>query len=72
MLETTMIADSPRVIHFVDVAHMKDELRPVCGAWGDEVTWTTLVSITTCPACALSLARKPSRRDPLDSRRSIG
>lgn len=62
MIETTMYAESPCVIHYVDVAHLEEELRPVCGAWGDEVTWTTLVGIATCPACASALRQAPGNR----------
>ncbi len=69
MIETTMYAGSPCVIHYVDVAHMQEELRPVCGAWGDEVTWTTLLTIATSPACASALrmgdaSNRPFRSDP--------
>ena len=58
MPETTLVASSPYVIHFVDVAAMEDELRPVCGAWGEEVTWTTIPAIMTCPKCALAFREK--------------
>lgn len=74
MPERTRFADSRCVIHYVDVAHMEEELRPVCGAWGDEVTWTTLLTITTCPACAVALRRGNStgnrsfRSDPMAPR----
>jgi hypothetical protein len=40
------------VIHFVDVGRTGAELRPVCGAWSECVTWTTVRSVMTCPACA--------------------
>ena len=73
MIETTRYAESPCVIHYVDVAHMQEELRPVCGAWGDEVTWTTLVGIATCPACASALRQgdpgnRSFRSDPQAAR----
>ena len=42
----------PAPIHFVDVSRLGTELRPVCGAWHDLVTWTTLREAMTCPACA--------------------
>ncbi len=38
-----------KVIHFVDVARVRGELRPLCGAWHDHVTWTTLRTVMTCP-----------------------
>ncbi len=51
------------VIHFVDVGSIGTELRPVCGAWGEHVTWTTLRSVMTCPACARLLrVARPERR----------
>lgn len=58
VVERTVRVDLPCVIHYVDVARMKDELRPVCGAWGDDVTWTTLPAIATCPQCVRSGARR--------------
>ncbi len=58
MLDRRLVAGSMCVIHFVDVARMDDELRPVCGAWGDEVTWTTILAVMTCPECALALREK--------------
>jgi hypothetical protein len=39
------------MVHFVDLARVKDELRPLCGAWHEDVTWTTLRTAMTCPAC---------------------
>jgi len=44
-----------RVIHFVVVAKLGTDLRPVCGDWSDDVTWTTVQTLTTCPACARRL-----------------
>ena len=64
MLDGTVDVQSPCVIHYVDVARLTDELRPVCGAWADEVTWTTVPAITTCPQCARvwrELASEPKR-----------
>ncbi len=42
-----------RPIHLVlvDAARLDDDPRPVCGTWGDDVTWTTLPVATTCAAC---------------------
>ncbi len=54
-----------KVIHFVDVARVRSELRPLCGAWHDDVTWTTLRAVVTCPACARLLREpRPERRRP--------
>lgn len=51
------------LIHFVDYAKIGLELRPVCGAWSDDITWTTLGHAMTCPACArLARVAKPERR----------
>jgi hypothetical protein len=61
LLERTQVAGSRYVIHLVDVAALEDELRPVCGAWGEEVTWTTIPAITTCPQCALAVLQKEAR-----------
>ncbi len=58
MLDTSLEAGTSCVIHFVDVARIKDELRPVCGAWGEDVTWTTIRAIMTCPECALAVREK--------------
>jgi len=58
VLDRKQADGSSCVIHFVDVACMDDELRPVCGAWGDEVTWTTILAIMTCPDCALVVRGK--------------
>ena len=41
----------PAVIHFVEVGKIGTELRPVCGAWSEYVTWTTVRAVMTCPAC---------------------
>jgi hypothetical protein len=49
----------PSVIHFVDVARIKIELRPVCGDWSEEVTWTTVRSAVTCLACTRLLSVAP-------------
>jgi len=48
----------PNVIHFafVDWDRADAELRPLCGAWSETVTWTTILEIATCATCA-SLAR---------------
>jgi hypothetical protein len=62
VLDTTRVAGRSCVIHFVDVARMKDELRPVCGAWGEDVTWTTIPAIMTCPECALAVREKDPGR----------
>jgi hypothetical protein len=57
------------VIHFVDVKRIAQELRPVCGAWGDNVTWTTVRAVMTCPACArLVRVAQPERRRDSDVR----
>ncbi len=45
----------PHVIHFVDISRIDDELRPVCGAWSELVTWTTVPRVVTCLACAQRL-----------------
>ena len=66
MVDRTVRVDSRRVIHYVDVARMTDELRPLCGAWGDDVTWTTLPAIATCPQCA-----RAWREDVADANRSF-
>jgi len=39
-------------IHFVDLDRIGSELRPVCGAWSEHVTWTTIRGLVTCLACA--------------------
>ena len=71
MLDRTLDTGSSCVIHFVDVTCMKDELRPVCGAWGEEVTWTTIPAVTTCPECALAVRQgKPGRSRPAASPRA--
>jgi hypothetical protein len=82
MIKTETIATPSRprglapvtVIHFVDVDRIETELRPVCGAWGDHVTWTTVRAVMTCPACA-RLVRIPQperRRDPATRTRRHG
>ncbi len=53
-----------RLIHFVDVARIGAELRPMCGAWSDDVTWTTVASVVTCSACARLLRRGTAAGDP--------
>jgi hypothetical protein len=51
------------IIHYVDAARIDTELRPICGAWHDRVTWTTVRALMTCPACArLSRVAQPERR----------
>lgn len=52
------------LIHFVDVARIGTELRPVCGAWSDDVTWTTVAGVVTCTACARLRRRGISAGDP--------
>jgi hypothetical protein len=42
-------------IHFIDIAHVQDDLRPACGASSDDFTWTTIPAVTTCRACVLSI-----------------
>ena len=39
-------------VHFVDPRRIGTELRPICGAWSDDITWTTVPQAMTCPACA--------------------
>ena len=73
MIDGTAAAGSRSVIHYVDVEQVAEELRPVCGAWGDEVTWTTIVSVATCPDCALALRRnRPAANRSFRSRRAAG
>ncbi len=49
-------------IHFVDPAGIRDELRPLCGAWSEDVSWTTVRAAASCPACArLMRVRSPER-----------
>lgn len=48
-----------RLIHLVDAAHACQDLRPICGASGDDLNWTTLRNVHTCPDCA--------RLDPMAS-----
>jgi hypothetical protein len=57
------------VIHFVDVTKIETELRPVCGAWSELVTWTTVPGVTTCPACMASLGKRARRG--VDQRRGL-
>jgi hypothetical protein len=52
----------PAAVHFVDIRQIGTELRPVCGSWSDDVTWTTIHSIVTCPLCArLVRGERPTR-----------
>jgi len=75
-IETRRQARSPQtttVIHFVDVERLGAELRPICGAWSENVTWTTVRSVMTCPACARLLrVARPERRPaaPQDAKHS--
>ena len=60
------------VIHFVDAARIGTELRPVCGAWHDAVTWTTVRTLMTCPACARLLREAhPERRRDLPAGQAV-
>lgn len=52
----------PAAVHFVDVGQIGTELRPVCGSWSDDVTWTTIHSIVTCPLCARLVRGERSAR----------
>lgn len=47
----------PSLIHLVDVAAIATELRPICGEWSDDVTWTTIPALTSCPRCMEARAK---------------
>ncbi len=52
-------------IHFVGPAGIGGELRPLCGAWSEDISWTTVRAAASCPACArLMRIRNPERRSP--------
>ena len=56
----------PPAIHFVDIRQIGTELRPVCGTWSDDVTWTTIHFVVTCPLCA-RLVRGERSAPPVSS-----
>jgi hypothetical protein len=49
------------ILHFADRA--SGDLRLVCGACNDGMSWTTLRAVVTCPACTRLLrVPRPERR----------
>ncbi len=44
------------VIHLIDAARLADDVRPLCGAAGDDPTWTTVPQVVSCPACERAAA----------------
>ena len=39
------------IVHLIEIRSPAGELRPVCGAGREDVTWTTVRETVMCPAC---------------------
>jgi hypothetical protein len=56
----TGVGSTTSVIHLADAA--TSELRSVCGAGHQQVNWTTVLAVVTCPACARLMGGAQRRR----------
>jgi hypothetical protein len=52
------------LVHFV--IETGGEVRPLCGDWGDDPSWTKIPDAATCPACRARVDEElhPPSTDP--------
>ena len=39
------------IVHLVEPGAAGENVRPVCGEWGDSVSWATTPEAVSCPGC---------------------